>query len=79
MENYRTYKEEQNSFRNESNPNPNFFTKIFDNQIKNPFEKKSLKEARLDKNLKNYLKKNVRNSSQNQPGHYRSQSMNVLF
>jgi len=80
---YKTYKEEHNSFRNESNPNPNFFNKLFDNQSKNPFDKKgSMKEVKLEKSINNYLKKNLKKISgqrSNNPGHHRSQSMNVLY
>lgn len=72
----------EDSFRNESNPNPNFYNKIFETQVKNPFDKfGSFKDTKLEKNVKNYLKKNIKYSSQgNQiPGHHRSQSVNVLY
>jgi hypothetical protein len=73
---YRTFKDDDNSFKNDSNTQ--YYNKI---NPKNPFEIRTLKEARLDQNLKNYLKKNLKKNFNmtNHPGHHRSQSMNVLY
>lgn len=80
---YRTNLDEDlDCLRDDSNPNPNFYNKIFETQIKNPFEKVgSFRDVKLEKNMKNYLKKNFKFSTQRiqNQGHYRSQSMNVLY
>ncbi len=74
--------QEEDSFRNESNPHPSFYNKIFETQVEIPFEKAgSFKDAGLEKNMKNYLKKTFKFSSQQKKhqGHKRSHSMNVLY